>query len=102
MVPATKSVRQVTAERCAHRGPQLPIERGKQIFVKKIPLMRMWYTHELGHVCALPGEDHFRGGMIDAANRGARLVAGSHRFPRSGVDVFAKAEGRPQWCPTLG
>ena len=34
--------------------------------------------------------------VIDAVNRGAHLVAGSHRLPRSGVDVFAGAKGRPQ------
>ena len=32
--------------------------------------------HKVGDISALPGEDHFRG--IDAANRGAHLVTGSH------------------------
>ena len=31
--------------------------------------------------------------MIDAANRRAHLVAGSHRLPRLGIGVFAGAKG---------
>ena len=70
-------VRQVTAERSADRGPQLSVESDQQILVKEVPI-DAHVIHELGHVCALPGGDHLRGGLINAANRGAHLVAGSH------------------------
>ena len=34
--------------------------------------------HKLGDISALPGEDHLCGGVINAANRRARLVTGTH------------------------
>ena len=50
-------IRQVAAERGAHRGPQLSIKGGQQVLVKKIPI-DAHVILELGHVRALPGEDH--------------------------------------------
>ena len=38
--------------------------------------------HELGHVGTLPGERHFRESVIDANDRGAHFVTGSHRFSK--------------------
>ena len=51
---------------------------------------------ELGHISALPGEDHLRGGVINTDDRGAHLVASTHRLPDTRVDVLARAEGGPQ------
>ena len=70
-------VQQVAAKRGAHRGPQLPVKRDKQILVKEVPI-DAHVTHELGRVCTLLGADRLCGGVINAADRGAHLVAGSH------------------------
>ena len=51
--------RQVPVERSADRGAQCVI-------------------HKLGDTSALPGEDHLGGGVVNAANRRALLVTGSH------------------------
>ena len=53
-------------------------------------------THELGHVSALPVEDHLSGGVINTDDRRAHLNAGSHRLPGTCVDVFMGARSRPQ------
>ena len=53
-------------------------------------------THELGHVSTLPGEHHFRVGVVGVDDRGAHFVASTHRFPGARIDVLTRAEGRPQ------
>ena len=56
-----------------HRGTQLPVEGGEQIVVQEITIVAH-VAHELGHVSTLPGEHHFRGGVI---NRRAHFVTGA-------------------------
>ena len=57
-----------------------PSDATSKIFLEKVPV-DAHVVHELGHVRALPGEDHLRKGMIDTANRQRRTPA--------------------PWCPTL-
>ena len=54
-------IRQVTAERGAHRGPHLPIKGGLPVLVKKISVD----AHVI-HEFALPGEKHLSRGVINA------------------------------------
>ena len=52
--------------------------------------------HELGHVSALPGEQHLSGGMIHARDGPVQLVASAHRHPSAGVDLLARTKGGPE------
>ena len=88
-------IRQVAAERGAHGGSHLPIEGGKQVLIVQIPF-DAHVIHELGHVSALPGEEHLSGSVINADDRKAHLVTGSHRLPGPQIDVLTGAEGGPQ------
>ena len=87
-------IRKVTAERGAHRGAQLPIERSEQVVVQDITV-DAHVVHELGYVSTLPGEHHLCA-VINAGDRRAHFVGSTHRFPGTRVDVLTGAEGRPQ------
>ena len=43
------------------KAPQLPVEGDQQILVQHVPV-DAHVIHELGHISAMPGEDHLGGG----------------------------------------
>ena len=86
---------QVATERGAHRGAQLPVKGSQQVVVQDVAV-DVHVVHRLGQVTTLPAEDHLRGGVVDADDRGAHFVASTHRFPGARIDVLTRAEGRPQ------
>ena len=85
---------QVTAEGGADGGTQLPIKGNEQVTVQEVTVDA--HVIHLGHISTLSGEHHLSGGVINAGDRRARYVAGTHRFPSTRVDLIARARGRPQ------
>ena len=73
-------IRQDAAERGAQGGSHLPIRGSKQVLIEQISV-DAHVVHELGHVSELLGENRDGGGVFNADDRGAHLVAGSHRLP---------------------
>ena len=88
-------IRQVAAERGAHRGSHLPIKGSEQVLVEKIPV-DAHVVHEHGHISALHGENHLGWGLIEADDRRAHLITGSNRLPGAHVDALKQAKGGPQ------
>ena len=52
---------QIAAERGAHGDSHLPVKGSQQIMIEQISV-DAHVIHELGHVGALPGENHLGGG----------------------------------------
>ena len=69
-------IRQVATERGADGGADFPTKGSPQIVVQDIS-MDAHVVHELRHVGTLSGEPHFSGGVVNAWNGPAHLVAGA-------------------------
>ena len=83
---------QIATQRGADGGPQLSIKCSQQVLTKKVTV-DTHVVHEIGHVSALPGENHLRGGMINAGNGGAHLVAGANRLLGLSIDMLTSPKG---------
>ena len=84
------------AEGGADGGAKLPIKGSQQVMIKDVAV-NAHVVNELGHVSALPGEHHSGGGLVNARDRRAHFIAGTHRLPGgAGIDLLARAKGSPQ------
>ena len=73
-------IQKVTAEGGARGGTDLPTKGGKQVVVQEVAV-DAHVVHQLGYISALPGKHHLCGGVINASDRQAHLVAGPYRLP---------------------
>ena len=55
----------------------LSVNSDQEILVQQVPV-DAHVMHKLGDISVFPGEDHLGGGVVNAANRRAHLVPGSH------------------------